>query len=53
METGDGGGGTKYIEVGHHRDMMGNQHFTVGSNLYEKVRLFIDKSKFYSGGNKM
>ena len=51
-------GKTKYMEIGRHRGMMANAHIKIGSNSYEKVktllsRLFIDKSKFYSGGNKM
>ena len=34
--------------------MMANAHVTEGSNSYEKfIRLFIDKSELYSGGNKM
>ena len=40
-------GKTKYIEIGQHRGMTANAHIKVGSNCY------IDKSKFYSGGNKM
>ena len=27
-------GRTKYIEIARHRDMMGNQHVTVGIKLY-------------------
>ena len=38
--------------------MMANEHITVGSNYYEKVKTFkylesIDKSKLYLLGNKM
>ena len=48
-------GKTKYMEIGPHRDMIANTHIKIGSNSYEKVKkwLFIDKSKFYSEGNKM
>ena len=46
------------MEVGRHRGMIVNAHIKIGSNSYEKVKTFkylgfIDKSKFYSGGNKM
>ena len=52
-------GKTKYMEIGRNRGMKTNAHIKIGSNSYEKsenleiLRLFIDKSKFYSGGNKM
>ena len=49
-------GKTKYMEIGRHRDIIANAHIKIGSNSYEKVetfKYFIDKSKFYSGGNKM
>ena len=45
------------MEIGRYRGMIANAHIKIGSNSYEKVktllRLFIDKSKFYPGGNKM
>ena len=47
------------MEVGCHQGMVANEHITVASNSYEKVkifkflRLFIDKSQFNSFGNKM
>ena len=46
------------MEIGCHRGMIANEHIKIGSNSYEKVNTFkylsfIDKSKFYSGGNKM
>ena len=45
---------TRYMEVGHHRDMMANEHITVDSNLREKMKTFkYLGSKFYSGGNIM
>ena len=50
---------TKYMEIGRHRGKIANEHIRIGSNSYEKVknlyifRNFSDKSKFYSGGNKM
>ena len=50
---------TKYMDIGRHRGMILNEHIRIGSNSYEKVknlyifRNFSDKSKFYSGGNKM
>ena len=31
---------TKYIEVGHHRGMIANDHVMVGSNSYEKMKTF-------------
>ena len=31
---------TKYMEVGRHRGMMVNEHITIGSNSYEKVKTF-------------
>jgi len=51
-------GKTKYMEIGRHRGWIANAHIKIGSNSYEKVKkithwIFIDKSKFYSGGNKM
>ena len=33
-------GKTKYLEEGRHQGMMANEHFTIGSNLYEKVKTF-------------
>ena len=33
-------GKTKYMEVGHHRDMMTNEHIRIDSNSYEKVKTF-------------
>ena len=44
---------TKYMEIGCHRGVIANAHIKIGSISYEKVKTFIDKSKFYSGGNKM
>ena len=50
----------KCMEIGSHRGMIANEHMKIGSNSYVKVksfkylaRLFSDKSKFYSGGNKI
>jgi hypothetical protein len=31
---------TKYMEVGHHRGLVANEHITVGSNLNVKVKTF-------------
>ena len=31
---------TKYVEIGHHQGMMANEHIRIGSNSYEKVKLF-------------
>jgi hypothetical protein len=42
----------KYMGVERHRDLITNEHIKIGSNSYEKVKTFIDKSKFYSGGNE-
>ena len=33
-------GKTKYMEIGRHQGMIANEHFTVGSNSYEKVNTF-------------
>ena len=47
---------TKYVEIGGHRGMIANEHIKIASNSYDKVkilRLFIEKSKFDSRGNKM
>jgi hypothetical protein len=33
-------GKTKYMEVRRHRGIMANEHITVGSNSYEKVKTF-------------
>ena len=47
------------MEIGCHRGMIPNAHIKIGSNFYEKVKTFkyvgslFDKSKLYSGGNKM
>ena len=47
------------MEIGRHRGIIANEHIKIGSNSYEKVKTFnylgsfIDKSKLYSGGNKM
>ena len=41
------------MEIGRHRGVIANAHIKIGSNSYEKVETFIQKSKFYSGGNKM
>ena len=30
---------TMYMLVGRHRGMMGNEYITVGSNLYQKVKI--------------
>ena len=30
---------TKYMEVGHHRGMMTNEHIMIDNNLYEKVKM--------------
>ena len=51
-------GKTKYMEIERNRGMIANAHIKIGSNSYEKVKTFknlgfIDKSKLYSGGNKM
>ena len=47
-------GKTKYMEIGRHRGVIENALIKIGSNSYEKVETFdFDKSKFYSGGNKM
>ena len=31
-------GKTKFMEIGLHKDMMANEHITIGSNSYEKVK---------------
>ena len=31
-------GKTKYMEIGRHLGMMANEHITVGSNMYEKLK---------------
>ena len=31
---------TKYTEVGRHRGMIANEHFRIGNNSYEKVKIF-------------
>ena len=47
------------MEIGRHQGIIANAHIKKGSNSYEKVETFkylgcfFDKSKFYSGGNKM
>ena len=44
------------MEIGRHRGVIANAHIKIGSNSYEQVetfKYFIDKPKFYSGGNKM
>ena len=52
-------GKTKYMEAESRRGVMINEHIRMDSNSYEKVKSFkcvgpfIEKSKFYSGGNKM
>ena len=33
-------GKTKYMEVGHNRDMIANAHIKIGSNSYEKMKTF-------------
>ena len=33
-------GETKYMEIGHHRDMMVNEHIRICSKSYEKVKTF-------------
>ena len=45
--------GPQVMEVGHHKSMMVNEHITVGSNYYGKVKsfkyriyFFIEKLKF-------
>ena len=40
-------GKTKYMVIGRHRGMMPNEHVTIGSNSYEKVKTFL--YTFYSG----
>jgi hypothetical protein len=52
-------GKAKYMELGHHRGMISNEHIRIGSNSYGEVksyicifRLFSDKSKFYSEGKQ-
>ena len=46
-------GKTKYMEIGRHLGMIANACIKICSNTYEKVKTFIDKSKFSSGGNKI
>ena len=46
-------GKTKYMEIERHRGMIVNEHIRIGSNFYEKVKSISDKSKLYSGRNKM
>jgi hypothetical protein len=52
-------GETKYMEIGRHRSMIAIVHIKIDSNPHETVktytflRLFIDKSKFYSERNEM
>ena len=31
---------TKYMEIGHHQGMLGNEHIKIGSFSYEKVKTF-------------
>ena len=31
---------TKYMEIGRHRGMIANEHIRIGSNYYEKVKVF-------------
>ena len=33
-------GKTKYMEIGRHRGMIANAHIKIGSNSYEKVKIF-------------
>ena len=33
-------GKNKYINIGHRRGMMANEHIMLGSNSYEKVKTF-------------
>ena len=33
-------GKTNYMEIGHHRGMIANNHIRIGSNSYEKVKTF-------------
>ena len=33
-------GKTKYMEIGRHRGMLANAHVNIGSNSYEKVKIF-------------
>ena len=33
-------GKTKYMEIGRHRGMLANAHIKIGSNCYEKVKIF-------------
>ena len=33
-------GKTKYMEIGCHRDMIGNEHIKIGNNSYERVNTF-------------
>ena len=33
-------GKTKYIEIGRHRGMIANAHMKIGSNSYEKLKIF-------------
>ena len=50
-------GKTEYMEVELHRCMLANEHITVGSNSYEKVKtleyldFLLTNKKFYSRGN--
>ena len=42
------------LDIGCHWGMIENEHIKIGSNeKWKPVRLFIDKSRFYSWGNKM
>ena len=33
-------GKTEYMEIGHHRSMIANEHMKLSSNSYEKVKTF-------------
>jgi hypothetical protein len=33
-------GKSRYMEIGRHRGMTSNEHFTVGINAHEKVKIF-------------
>ena len=33
-------GKTKYMEIGRHQGMIANAHIKIGSNYYEKVKIF-------------
>jgi hypothetical protein len=46
-------GKAKYMEIGHHSGMMGNEDMIVSSNLYEKVKTFKYLSSLLTNQNSI